>query len=502
VPGPFAERQRQRLTDLRVDTILWRAKAMLAAGAHHEAVPDLAELVRCHPLREDLRALLMVALYRSGRAAEAIEVYHDTLAVLSTEAGTRPGPELRDLHRRILGNDPTLGDPAVVAADCTQSRQDPSPRSPSLPGVSASRPRRREDGLVGRQDELSEIRRLAHDLAAGYGALLWVEGPPGVGKTELLVTGLDDVEALGCRLYWGTATQLTQRLPLRMVRECLDFNPRPVPDAVHGPASGGLASPFDPTLRVIDDIVSFVEQLCARSPVVLVLDDVHWADEATALLALQFARLTSVLPLLLVAVCGATARPAELDRLWQVAQQSEHVMPIGGLPDDDAVDLVRQLLGARPGLRLSRCLAQVAGNPRDILRIAETISRGDLAVYNSGVVDIPAGAEPQLHQLLSSIVVDRMERLGRDVSHMVRWSSLLDDEFSLDDIAAVTRNTIAELVPLVDLAMKANILVGKGDRLAFRDHLVRQAVQEDIPSALRRTLRSEAVDVLKRPGDR
>jgi DNA-binding SARP family transcriptional activator len=501
LPGPFAERQRQRLTDLRVDTVLWRAKAMLAANTQHEAVPDLAKLARDYPLREDLRALLMVTLYRSGRAAEAVEVFQDTLATLSAEAGTRPGPELYDLHRRILDNDPALGDPAVETEESPEPLPDPAPSSPSSPNVPTRRPRHRNDGFVGRQDEVGEIRRLARDVAAGRGALLWVDGQPGVGKTELLAAGLGDVEALGCQSYWGAATQLTQRLPLRMVLECLDFDPgrQPVTDVVRGPVSGGLVGLSDPTLSMIDDIASFVEQLCARSPVVLVLDDVHWADDATVLVALQLARLTSALPLLLVVVCGAAARPAQLDRLWQVARQSEHVMSIRGLPDDDVVDLVRHLLGARPGLRLWRCLTHVAGNPGDIRLIAETISRAELARHDGDVVDIPAEAEPQLHQLLSSIVVDRIKWLGRAVSQLVRWSSLLGDEFSVEDLAAVTGHPLAELVPLADLAMKADILVGKDDHLAFRDHLLRQAVYEDISPALRETLRREAADVLDRP---
>ena len=105
---PVLEADAARLDGLRLDVRATRAAALLALGRHRDQVPELDDLVRRHPLREDLRGHLMLALHRSGRQAEALEVYADGRTRLAEEAGLDPGAALRDLHAAILGDDPAL----------------------------------------------------------------------------------------------------------------------------------------------------------------------------------------------------------------------------------------------------------------------------------------------------------------------------------------------------------------------------------------------------------
>jgi DNA-binding SARP family transcriptional activator/tetratricopeptide (TPR) repeat protein len=122
VPGPFAETERARLAELRSAAAEERADALLALGRHEEVVPDLTAMVTDQPLRERMRGLLMIALYRSGRQAESLRVFQDGRRVLADELGIDPGLDLTRINQQILSMDPALN----PAAD---------PRTPSVAGV-------------------------------------------------------------------------------------------------------------------------------------------------------------------------------------------------------------------------------------------------------------------------------------------------------------------------------------------------------------------------------
>jgi DNA-binding SARP family transcriptional activator len=108
---PFAQPVITRLDELRLAALRERIEDDLALGRHEELVPELQELARTHPLQERFRCQLMLALYRSGRQADALEVARSTRRVLDDELGIDPGPALRDMETAILTQDPTLAPP-------------------------------------------------------------------------------------------------------------------------------------------------------------------------------------------------------------------------------------------------------------------------------------------------------------------------------------------------------------------------------------------------------
>jgi DNA-binding SARP family transcriptional activator len=107
----FAQRESARLEELRLGWIQGRIEADLELGRHAELVPELQALVREHPLNEELRASLMLALYRTGRQADALDEYRDARRVLVDELGLEPGPQLHDLQRLVLDQDRSLDPP-------------------------------------------------------------------------------------------------------------------------------------------------------------------------------------------------------------------------------------------------------------------------------------------------------------------------------------------------------------------------------------------------------
>jgi DNA-binding SARP family transcriptional activator len=115
----FAQQEIGRLEELRLAALEDRLEAELEAGRHSDLIGELEAFADEHPLRERLRSQLMLALYRSGRQAEALQIYHDTRRVLVDELGIEPSPTLQQLHGAILRQDPTLeeGQPVAPAAE-------------------------------------------------------------------------------------------------------------------------------------------------------------------------------------------------------------------------------------------------------------------------------------------------------------------------------------------------------------------------------------------------
>jgi predicted ATPase/DNA-binding SARP family transcriptional activator len=176
----FAQAAIARLEEIRLAALELRIDADLVVGRHDELVTELEALVAEHPLRERLRSLHILALYRSGRQAEALEAYRRVRSLLVTELGLEPGPELQQLERRILSHDPALQAPVTARRSLIfqVGDEDFSP----LRSLSQSHFTLQPTELVGRASELDDARRLVRDQGI---RLLTFVGPPGVGKTRL-----------------------------------------------------------------------------------------------------------------------------------------------------------------------------------------------------------------------------------------------------------------------------------------------------------------------------
>lgn len=171
---PFADRLAGRLNELRVDAAEERIAARMAVGEERALLPQLQALIADHPYRERLHAQLMVALYRAGQQAAALDAYQAARSRLEMDLGVGPGPELERLHRAILEQDADLTAPP------------PQPEGHAPPRVSGlTQPRRVPAAplLIGRDELLDELEQLSGDHR-----LLTLTGPGGTGKTALALS--------------------------------------------------------------------------------------------------------------------------------------------------------------------------------------------------------------------------------------------------------------------------------------------------------------------------
>ena len=247
---PLAQHEIGRLEELRLAALETRIEAELALGRHGEVIGDLQPLVAAHPLRERLQGQLMLALYRAGRQAEALEVYQQARAVLGEELGLDPGPGLQALQAQILRQDPSLAAPL----------QTPGRHGHTLPA--------RISSFVGRAAELEDLGRLLT-----RSRLVTVIGPGGSGKTSLAVEA-------------ARAAVSSQEKP-GVVRAVFFVDLAPVADPAHVPAAvaaalglrggpGGAAGTPTPPEVQLEDFLS------ANDPLLLVLDNCEHLVEAVA----------------------------------------------------------------------------------------------------------------------------------------------------------------------------------------------------------------------------
>ena len=193
---PFASAEIRRLEELRLQAAEVAIDADLAARRHREVLGELRSLIADEPLRERPRAQQMLALYRSGRQAEALEAYRDARSALVEAIGVEPGPELRHLHEAILRQDPRLEPTAAVDAT----------RLP--PELDTATP------LLGREADLEWLRGHWRRALAGAGRLVLVAGERGIGKTRLVAELAEEVlQDRGAVLYGSGARRRTRRWP-------------------------------------------------------------------------------------------------------------------------------------------------------------------------------------------------------------------------------------------------------------------------------------------------
>jgi DNA-binding SARP family transcriptional activator/tetratricopeptide (TPR) repeat protein len=471
----IALHEQARLDGLRLSAIEDQAEVRLALGRHHEVVDGLAAAAVEHPLRERLRRLQMTALYRAGRQVEALDVYTEVRRRLAEEHGLDPGADLRHLHEQVLRQDPAL-EPVRPAAGTTQ------------------RPGR--NPFVGRATELVMLDAQVSAVQAGSGRVVLVEGEPGVGKTRLADEIATRAAARGYLTLWGRCAEGEGAPPLwpwvQILRAAGDE--RGVAGLVPERARLDPAVARGLLNQALTDLLC--EQARAR-PLMLILDDLQWAEEAS-LAALEFlaARLADARILVL-----GTYREVDLRRasglsgtLGVLARlPGTDRVELRGLGVDEVASLIRAYTGAEPADDEAATLhRRTEGNP---FFISELLRLDDPAGLARGPV--PVGVR--------DVVRRRVARLPAAARALLDTAALVGPEVDLALVGGLCELDGDAVLQAADAAVVDGLLTVVADKARtyrFAHALVRQTLAGDLSPVHRARLHDRiAAALLDRYGE-
>jgi DNA-binding SARP family transcriptional activator len=498
----FARHEIARLDERRLAAVEERFEALLAAGRHRDAVPDLERLAAEQPLRERVLGQLMLALSRSGRRAEALATYDRARHRMAEELGIEPGDALRRLHAAILESDSGDRGRPIVAVEPTLAE--------------------RGTDFVGREAELSELVAALGDALAGRGRLVLLGGEPGIGKSRLAEELTSRAKARGARVlvgrcweeggapaYWPWVQSLRSYLRdhspevlrahlgsggadvAQMLPELRDLLPGMPPPAIESEGA---------RFRLFDSTAAFLRNASKAQPLVLVLDDLHAAD-APSLLLLRFVARELRESHVLIVGAYRTVDPVASDPLTttlaELAREPvTRVVLLAGLGESDVVEFI-QLATTRPAAvgMASAVYRETEGNPLfigEIVRLLAAEGRLDDAAMIGRQFTIP--------ESVRGVIGRRLRDLPAECNQVLTIASVLGREFDLAVLARVAGIPRDHLLEALDEAIAVRVLSevpGATGRLRFAHALIRDVAYEELKSGLRVRLHRQVAEALE-----
>jgi DNA-binding CsgD family transcriptional regulator len=385
--------------------------------------------------------------------------------------------------------------------------------------------------LAGRDADTAVLSDAVAELASGRGRSVLVEGEPGIGKSALAAAVLAGIDTTAVQVLRGGCAELGRRFPLSVMVTALGVAEDSAdPDRAEAAALLAHRTPVgvgrqpsapggDGTTAAVEKLAELVDRLCSRQPVVVLVDDLQWADEPSLDLWTQLHRAAAQLPLLLIGLCRPTPRPAELEALRAELAAAEHgvLLRLEPLAPADVGRLAARLAGAEPGPAFARLLESAAGNPLYIRELVDALSRSGGLVVADGVAE-PGSAEPvpvpgspagvsgpsdPSVASLAGVIADRLDFLSPPCRAVLQAAALHGTEVTAEDVAELAGIPAEQVAPLLREAVAGGVVEPVGpDAVRFRHGLIRQALYESLPEPLRAAMYRDAARHLIRSGAR
>jgi DNA-binding SARP family transcriptional activator len=535
VQADWLEPHRRELAELRAAGLECSARAALALGGSRlvEAQRAARALIDAEPYRESGWALLIEALIAAGNPAEGLRAFERLRMLLREELGATPSAETVALHDRLLHGRSVPGSEAArVPAAGAGAGAGARPGAGEIPLPAQLEPR--EGPLVGRAAELASLWegwQALLDGAVGARRVMLLSGDPGIGKTRLaaelallaarggaiVLAGRAPQEALipyqplveALRHYVANAGARELRRTLRehgvelialvpeLARRLPELAGR-LPELGRGAAD----SPEAERYRMFEAFVAAFEAIAARAPLLLVLDDLHWADRATLLLLRHLARAPA---LGRVAVLGAyrftEAAPEPLTTALSELRGQRLVMELvlAGLDESDTAELARSLAGAPPSRSLVEALhARTEGNPYFVGEIIRHLQGRGVSLERAsgrelGIAGLPQGVR--------DVIARRLGMLHRDALECLQAAAVIGHAFETAVLEQVVRQPEERFLSAVEAALEARLLSECTDAagaaaLRFSNALTREVLYEGMSSVRRAGLHRRVGEVL------
>ena len=326
----------------------------------------------------------------------------------------------------------------------------------------------------------------------GAGGVVLVDGEPGIGKSLLLRDATDEAAERGFSLVAGAADQLGQAIPFFALGAALR-------EPFAGLAAGDPGRDLpDAAAWWISQTRTHLEQRAAVAPVLVCLDDLHWASPATLAVLRALPRDLKRSPVAWLLARSSTPQRATDYLFGQLEQDGAARVILAPLEQDAVTAMLTDAFGAPPDLALADLACGAAGNPS---LVAELISglRDDHAVQVTGGRAVLASA--RLPQRIHRLAQRRLDGLSKQARHLLVTAAVLGPAFRLEDAAEMLGQTPATLLPAVQEAMDAAIMTVADDAFAFRQPLLRRAVGEMIPRPAGKALHRQYGEILLARGE-
>ncbi|HET6193466.1 MAG TPA: AAA family ATPase [Trebonia sp.] len=356
--------------------------------------------------------------------------------------------------------------------------------------------------LVGRDNELALLDGLLREAARGRGAAVLIEGEPGIGKSALVRAAVSAAPDAGCQVFWGAGDELGTALPLLPFLDALRVREPSVNarrNTIVGLLRGEIAADrgADVPATLTEQLLALVAEESAVRPVVLVIDDLQWADPASVALWGRLARTARQAPLLLIGTARPVPHRDDLLALRRIVGDDGRIQ-LTGLAEPAVADLVTLLAGGRPDGGLLHLAEGAAGNPLYLTELVAALLRGsNLTLTPAGTAALVGETGPDS---LSAVIADRLGFVTGPVREVLRAAALLGVDFEISDLAIVLGRGLPELLPAVDEARVAGVLAESGSSLGFRHPMIRAALYEEMPAAVRAAWHRDAARALAAAG--
>jgi DNA-binding CsgD family transcriptional regulator len=380
-----------------------------------------------------------------------------------------------------------------------------------------------EGPLLGRAVELAFLQRHLEEAVSGTSRLLFIEGEAGIGKSRLLAEALDRARTLGFTILRGAGEEIGLSRPFgvlagafRRCRSSVD------PDRIaldqllarREQRTGlGLSRPPEQPWQVLEASLDVLEELATSTPVVLALEDLHWADPSSLLVIRAVASHLATHPVVVVGTLRPVPRVSELDRLVDdlVAGGATRLV-LGPLEESAVAELVTSVVDAPPGPDLLAQAAGAAGNPLFVLEWLRALVEEAKVELTSGQAELMLAhrsprsrevgciSDRSLPPAFARSVLRRLNYLSSPALEALQLAAILGSTFSLADLSLVTARPVSSLLAPVSEALAAGLLEDAASQLSFRHALIHQAIYTDLPLGVRAGMHQQVGQALAAAG--
>ncbi|WP_345526270.1 BTAD domain-containing putative transcriptional regulator [Nocardioides endophyticus] len=479
--------ERARLEELRLVAREDRAVLELALGRHASVSAELEAMTAAHPLRERLWALWAVALTRSGRQADALDVLARVRTILDEELGLEPSAELRELQTAVLRQDPDLewvapaedpAPPRPAAVVTPEPAQTPVPEEQVAPWP-----------MIGRGEDLAALVALVDRARTGAPSYAALTGDPGIGKSRLAAELVAEARRRGMRALIGRCSQDDGAPPLWPWKSVLDGIGMSV--LAEGQVGDG-AEPADDgaQFRAWERIVSGIRAAAQEEPLLVVLDDLHWADTSTLRVLRLLVDSVDLARLLVVGTWRLHPEPTGslADVAESLARMHALRIELAGLPPSEAAAVFEAVTRRElTGEHAAELHTRTDGNPFFLIEFARL----------AGERSTPGLADDGVPTAVADVLNRRLLRLPEPTVRALRVAAVLGRDFDTPTLATATGIDEDDLLDVVEPAQAAGLVREDGiDHFYFAHALVRDTLQAGMSISRRARAHARAAEAL------